>query len=707
MIKYDYLIERDEGDKVENYVPIKIPNELPNVVYLQGPNSSGKSTLLNVISLAFFGQKLSGDELNQTLREKLDNLINSEHQKIKFKVEVDNELLGIKVVSEKSSLGSSDLVVRKIIKGKDSIISDDNFIKEYKLIYDIPNDPLERISLLLNSLKSEEKDINIRIQKLRNKLRETINEIKDAKDPEQIDLLRKKYQSGKNEHVKNNRGLDDLSDQYKKIRKYHLARSYTYYVNLEKETQQTIKELEKHVKQGIRDHSKERRNHNIRHNQLDEQIRHIEGLIDIVNQIMTTVIDKNNKERYTFWRQADLRNEISHPEIYETLRTDSLYFSKYLKNKYTEEKQKNFQDLEKVNLLIALIKVLNDYRNNDITIPGVNISIVDFIKSLEADLKNYNDIAIRLHNIEQCASALENITTKVTEAINTAKQLKVEETNLGDEDENGWSHEEEIDDLKRKLSDYSIKLEGLRKAIYKVGLDPIELLKKFPSIKEDPDNKIYAIYTGSQLQEKLDDLENRYKEHSASSVADGKRLNELDQEIHRLEKKEPHKYHDKYITIQNALQKVQHLEKTLQKLNDFLNGISNIRNYDELTDDEKDYSNYIGKYLAKKVSTIRHIDRVYSINNIDVVQKRVLTKEGKEIQFMDLGTGQGQAAYLTGLLSTGGNKKIIALFDEVAMMDETSLEPIKRKLKELYYDKKLLMAIIVQKGESVKVESLI
>lgn len=56
MIKIDYLIERQEGDEFEKYGPTIIPTELPNVVYIQGPNSSGKSTLLNMIALAFFGQ---------------------------------------------------------------------------------------------------------------------------------------------------------------------------------------------------------------------------------------------------------------------------------------------------------------------------------------------------------------------------------------------------------------------------------------------------------------------------------------------------------------------------------------------------------------------------------------------------------------------------------------------------------------------------
>src|SRR5688572_8709641 len=106
MIKIDYLIERQEGDRTAKYKPTVIPTELPNVVYIQGPNSAGKSTLLNMIALAFFGQKLTNDELNPDLRGRLDNLMDSDHQKIQFKIEVDNNVLGTKFVSQKTNLDS-------------------------------------------------------------------------------------------------------------------------------------------------------------------------------------------------------------------------------------------------------------------------------------------------------------------------------------------------------------------------------------------------------------------------------------------------------------------------------------------------------------------------------------------------------------------------------------------------------------------------
>lgn len=82
------------------------------------------------------------------------------------------------------------------------------------------------------------------------------------------------------------------------------------------------------------------------------------------------------------------------------------------------------------------------------------------------------------------------------------------------------------------------------------------------------------------------------------------------------------------------------------------------------------------------------------------------TEEGRIIRLADMGTGQGQNAYLMGLLNISDNRKIIALFDEVAMMDNKALFPIFTKLKELYEKDKLLLGIIVQMGNEMKIEEI-
>jgi exonuclease SbcC len=89
MIEYDYLIERDEGDETKEFKPDKIPTKLDNLSYIEGPNSSGKSTLLNIIALGFYGLKNS--RINVALQDKLKSLSNSTHQKLSFKIKISSK----------------------------------------------------------------------------------------------------------------------------------------------------------------------------------------------------------------------------------------------------------------------------------------------------------------------------------------------------------------------------------------------------------------------------------------------------------------------------------------------------------------------------------------------------------------------------------------------------------------------------------------
>ena len=185
-------------------------------------------------------------------------------------------------------------------------------------------------------------------------------------------------------------------------------------------------------------------------------------------------------------------------------------------------------------------------------------------------------------------------------------------------------------------------------------------------------------------------------------------LDDLRNDIILMESKSPHAYY-KYLQILECyLQKIQRLEQRFKKqYNLYIDDIIKGENLRKLSDDEKKYIELVGKFLAAKMHTLKHIDKEYEISNINMLEKRIYTTTNKEIFFADLGTGQSQAAFLTAKLAMNDKKKIIALFDEVAMMDENSLKPVKEKIIDLYMRKKLFMAIIVQKNDVVKVESLL
>jgi DNA repair protein SbcC/Rad50 len=708
MIKVDYLIERQEGDRTAKYGPTVIPTELPNVVYIQGPNSSGKSTLLNMIALAFFGRSLSDDELNPHLRERLDNLVDSNHQKIQFKIEVENEILGVKLVSHKIQLDSAEIVLKDFQTGKGFPISPEAFKREYKLIYDIPNNPLERLPLLLRTVRNDQKDIGEELERLRNQLRKIIDEIKDSRDPDLLEKLHEKCKLDQDTYDRKKKIAEEELQKHQKLVQYFRTRFYLQYQKEQNEIKYSINKITKHLGKRKQRHTKEHKHKLILHDQLENLINDADRLMSSIKSILPNLLPKKHMWSYKLWAEATFRDEVIYDDIYDTLRKESRSLSEYLWDTSLTEKQKYQNEIANISLLRTLITTLEGYRNHKITIPVVNLSIEDFIESLRTDLEKYGKLIIKLENIEKCANELAHLVRLVNDGIALAKELKSLQKKSGVADDEEVSRQLELESLESRITGIAEKANDYRTAIIKEGLDPEESSSKYFELKSDPEIKLYEIYTEPQLEKKLEDSWSTCESLREECQLLEKSLEGTNREIQRFEEKKPHKYQEKYPTVHQILKHVLNLEKHLHLFDGALKKMTaNSKKQSELSADDKRYSNAVGEYLAKKIGTLRHISNVYEVRNIDVISKVITTDTGTVIHFSDLGTGQGQAAYLDTLLSMSANKKIIALFDEIAMMDDVTLKPIKEKLKRLYDEKKLLMAVIVQKGEQVEVEPII
>lgn len=176
-----------------------------------------------------------------------------------------------------------------------------------------------------------------------------------------------------------------------------------------------------------------------------------------------------------------------------------------------------------------------------------------------------------------------------------------------------------------------------------------------------------------------------------------------------MEKKEEHKYQLYLNDLNEYLAITQKIEQKLK--NTFYSYIENlIQGKVDKTGTDKvalKYYDEVSKFLGKKVGFIRHIDSDYRVERIDLINNQLITEDHKKIKLADLGTGQSQSAYLIGLLNISDERKMIVLFDEVAMMDTKSLEPVYARLKELYKDGKLLCGIIVQKADEAKTRNIL
>lgn len=707
MIKIDYLIRRNEGDKFTEFEPNLIPSDLPLLSYVQGPNSSGKSTLLNLIALGFFGSKLSTEELNPDLKQRINALSESNHQQVKFKIEVNNEMLGVKFITEKKELEEKTIVVTKIVDEEDLPISYEVFKREYKLIYDIPNDPLGRLPLLLYTLRDQQKDISADIAKLRDTVRNIIDQIKESKNPERIKDMKVKINENESFLNENKQKEMDQKKRIHKVREYFYAKFINYYSSLHTEATDQHKELKKRINSGKKAQNKNYQFYMQLTKQLEEKIKEMEFLINSIKVVLPTIIDKDQKYRYEVWRKVDIRDEIYYPDIYNSLHKESVHFIKHLEHKIDNDKLNLSQDLNMRDLLKTLIAVLVDYKDNEITIPGVNLPIQKFIDALEENLSVLDETTSKIDNIEECQRSLKRLMELLESNIATAKTIKQRQDIVQEEFEE-FSLLNDLDELDNKIKSYGAKIEYFNKSAIKHDFDPTVLIKKYSELEKDPDNQYYATFSEKQFEDKLIELDKKLIDLHNTTQKIERRLEGYREDLISLESKEPHKYQDKFPVIQNLLIHIQNLEKLFHDNDSWIAVlINNPEEFTNLSKHQSAYADCVGQYLAKKIGRIKHISTTYQVTYVDVILKLLKTEEGAIIHFSDLGTGQGQAAYLETLLNMSENKKIIALFDEVAMMDENTLKPIMEKLRNLYYEKKLLLAIIVQKGNNVSVEDIL
>ena len=167
MIKYDYSLIRDFKDHKDQFYPLPELTNLPNCVYVKGPNAIGKSTLLNIIALGFHGHRMNDDEMAKQLRARLEDLLDTNQQQLTFSIEISNEITNDLIVIEKNNPENKEIQAYRYENNIKKPVSSDLLNAEYKLIYDIPIDPLVRLPTLLTDFRSSQNEVGKRITNFR------------------------------------------------------------------------------------------------------------------------------------------------------------------------------------------------------------------------------------------------------------------------------------------------------------------------------------------------------------------------------------------------------------------------------------------------------------------------------------------------------------------------------------------------------------
>jgi exonuclease SbcC len=248
MIEYDYLLERDIGEgRIQKLQPSSIPTEIPNLLRIEGPNSIGKSTLLNIIALGFWGTE--SRKIHPALLEKMSTLLSSDYQRLKFRVKIGSEKESLVLVSTKPSLEKKEIMVEESLDGKTyKPITRERFEDKYNLIYDIASNPIERLYDLLKDLREEERQFGNRFKDFGSYLRRLILDIDSSRNQERLDEVNRTIERLNQENSEITAGLPALGRFLDLLETNAYVHFHYYYLNQSETLSKKIADYEEKSK---------------------------------------------------------------------------------------------------------------------------------------------------------------------------------------------------------------------------------------------------------------------------------------------------------------------------------------------------------------------------------------------------------------------------------------------------------------------------
>jgi len=649
---------------------------------------------------------------------KMNNLLDSDYQKLTFKIKISTEDEDLILRSEKSDPDKIEIRLEESRDGKSFVpLSSETFESKYNLIYDIPNNPTARLYELTLELKEEQLRYGNKFKDFGWFLRDTLTAIAQSRDAKRLEKVRMKLKEITQKRKKLESELPGLINFLDMLEKRAYANFYFYYQN----ECIRLEEARSEIKKKSEDLAKSGRKLDTSFRRLKKQIASLQGdLVSSFNEaapLIDALLSKKEKPRFKIWK--DINPYTTSDHNFNRIRTETIH---YLNLFGTELDQFQLDDsFRDATLLKDIINSLERFENSQFTIPKIRLTIKELINILRLESQKNYVLIKKYENLNTVIDVLETLKGNVEtllRRIGEIEEIRAKETTFTEEYSGSFYEEQsQLRGLNRDLSNAKAKSDAylhkcLSKDIHRKLLEQGSLKALMEQLPQNDELEPFLSLSERQIEEKISDLESQINEKRKEIGSLSVIIDQYTKEKQKLEKQKPHKYEGYSTQLENLFQKIESISQKL--LNEYNNNIKKLMDRDiEKTEIQKDeskkrYFREVSKYLAHRIGNFKHIDKSYNAKEVDLISGVIITEGDLTIHLADMGTGQSQSAYLLGLLNVKDDKrKIIALFDEIAMMDDSSLEPIYEKMKELYKAKRLLLGILVQKGNEIKTKSLV
>ena len=715
MIEYDYLLERNMGKEgLVTLTPKTIPTKIPNLLRIEGPNGIGKSTLLNIMALSFWGT--DSRKIHPSLLEKMGSLLNSDYQALKFNLEITSGNDDRKLISTKPNLNSKEITVQESIDGKiPKPITRERFEEKYNLIYDIASNPIERLHDLLKDLREEERSIGIRFKDFAGYARSILKDIDSSRNLERLTEVREKIKTIHDENLELENSIPSLSESLDLLEKHSYVRFYYHFLN-EYQNLLARKQSSEERSQDVEDSSKKLSKKYLKCSKEIEELRNkILRNYQDVSPLIKGTLPSSRKTDFKIWKTVNPYS--TDVNDLNALHDESIH----LKNIFSSESEKIQKEnsFQNASVLERLVEALKEFEDSPLVIPKLKVSIAELISILKEDNEKNFLILSTYRNIQNINNLLADIAEDaiyLLQRLEETKEITVDRKKATEEAEALFYRKHELEMMQGNLDQYQKKMEHYFQKCISKGFDEQQLKnlsykELSSSIPYNKELEYFLKLTEEQIVHRIGEMESEVSQKRSKLEKNKAVLTIFDKERINLEKQKPHELEDYKAEITRLMDKADVLSQRF-----LANYDENIRRLIEKNVNKKDVERDLSKkkhyaeishYLAHRIGTFPHMDKKYKAIDVDLISGIITTDEGTIIHVNDIGTGQSQSAYLMSLLNVADDgRKIIALFDEIAMMDDKSLEPVCNKIVELYQSNRLLVGILVQKGEQFRIREL-
>lgn len=676
MLKIDYNIKTNEGIEVVQSEPPDYIREVGgNIVLLEGPGSSGKSTLLNMITLGCFGDK--NTSISESIKSGIDDL-KSDYRELWFDIEISDPVSGTVLRLKRENKNAVEVYEN----GSNRCMTQREFDSKYKLIYDIPDNPTKRLKEIVKTIKEENQSIDGKIEHLAsvaNNFKKSLNEVLTEDDIKKIEseIERRKIQ--------NEEASADLSECKLSINLCKQALLYHKYKKIVKDQTTVYEQLKAERNKPERKKTP--------------------------NELKSTAYATWEKRANTVKISLSLHNAIvssKNDELIEALKiADEIWDDVNLSD---VKSSRNF--IQNITRALATLKSkIPDNSNKQDSIRAVNdiLSILSRYQSTLSlgEVGSINDLREHLEKFKKDNNLFDysGIDKEISILIKNAKSLPLalDKYSQSENDIAGPCRDENlIRNLIEKNSKLEADLTSAKSELIEYNMSISKLEAEF--------QRICVALNGTFriLPEELNRMLSEYKDRESKingCISDNNNYIETRQnKIKQFKDVEKPKFYGYYKELGIIIDACRSIRSNIKTSDSKISMI----NTENSSDYERHPESYdpIWNYLGHRLSTVTHMGKTYnvaSVNLFDGVKGTIVTEEGRIIRINTMGTGEGQQSYLKGLLATTDDRRIIALFDEVGNMSESILRGVIDDLESIQREGKLMLGLMIKPKDDPEV----